>query len=199
MSISSVQRPLSVLVLAVVLSACGSSDSSPGAGDKKGCGSSSASGKTTCMEDTPRTRLAAVRAHPDFSQLIQTPKCDAGAKSVRSTTYIASYVYRVKTESGFEFSCDAKLQILIDTRTSMLKLLERCPAEGYSYHLATSRYAILDNQLTIDGFGTIALTSGKRLQLDSPRSGSGKAGLVRIDERDLGVDGGAEIYSLLCE
>jgi hypothetical protein len=133
------QKFFSVLAL-VVLSSCGGSSSS-----KDGNGGNNLH---TISEDTPQTRLTAVRNDPDFSALIQTPECDAQTRTVTSVVYEARLNVRTETIGG-AFFCPTEVKVLIDSRTGLLMWWQDCDQNGSQY---VHTRAISDYSISAAGF-----------------------------------------------
>jgi hypothetical protein len=166
-----------------------------------GCGGTSVGNpaKGGVSEDTPESHLAGVKSNPDFSVLIQTPNCDSGNLTVRSVTYQAEYTVSYTLE-GVTQTCAAQAEFLIDTRTSLLKVIEQCVDAGYSRQFATSSYSLRGSTLVVDGLGSLNVSASSSYSLVPSSSASGQSvGVDRLEEHQLGSGGGTSAYSFLCQ
>jgi hypothetical protein len=149
-------------------------------------------------ENSGRTHLAAVRSHPVFFALIQTPNCESATKSFSTPVFTAAYVLRVPNPFAGERTCDATARILIDARTAHLTIVEECASVGYRSEIVTSDYGVEGEALRLHDYGTIEAV-GAGFVLNTPRSVNGRVDLVRdtLSVRSTGAEPSPD-YSVFC-
>lgn len=160
----------------------------------------------TPVPSTPLTPLEMVKNHAAFSQLVQTPVCAEGAETVELEAF-ETRVGRVETDDqDREVVCDDFVQLLLDARSSTVRIVEQCLYQGdvYRKHLNTTAFAIEGNTLVVrDAKKKVYVridVASDGTSLNLKHSGAKKAGLLTKSGRIvLKSDTDTYTYNVLCQ
>lgn len=194
-------KSFAALCLAVLLLS-GCNDSKLGStGDESGAlGGGSPGARTSRREDSPRTRLAAVKSHSAFATLAQRAECDANQKTVRATFHTAEFRLVETLEHIGEIQCNATMTVLIDEASGMLKSVTECDSPNYTGIANTSDYTVVGNTLRIGKVGTVEIDAdGKTLLFTSLGDPSAVPSRLTVNEsRTVSENESSAIYSNFC-
>ncbi len=194
-------KRIAALSLALLLLAsCRDSNSDPANGDPTNSGLGAPGTRTSRREDTPRTRLAAVKSHAIFATLAQRPECDANQRTVQAVFFETEFRLLERIEHIGEIQCNAKVTLLVDEASGMLKSVTECRSPNYVSISNTSDYAVEGNRLRIGKIGTIEVdVDGKTLLLTHDRDSSGiPTRLSPTDLRQVSESESSAVYANFC-